>query len=38
MSSPAFGRGRRRFSVVGRGTWLANRRWFYDDLFFECCN
>lgn len=29
---------RRRFSVVGRGTRPANRRRFYDELSFECCN
>nr|UNS23744.1 hypothetical protein [Escherichia coli] len=38
MLFPAFGRGRRRFSVLGRGTWPANRRRFYDEFSFECCN
>jgi hypothetical protein len=33
---PAFGRAAALFSG-GRGTWLANRRWFYDELY-ECCN
>ena len=24
--------------MVGRGTWPANRRRFYDELYYECCN
>ena len=37
-TTPGLRPGRRRFSVVGRGTWPANRRRFYDGFPFECCN